>query len=170
VNFGLRLVDDLEELREVGLRVRFHLGLGEARTRLVAAAGIADERGVGADDEDHLVAQLLELPELSEPDGVPQVDVGRRGIEPLLHAERGLRRERALQLLHQLGLGNQLLDARADDRELARRLGAQDRFVVHGRRTLATLPRARKSRLTPRRTEPSVRFVPALGPRAKDLP
>src|SRR6185436_15952961 len=146
-DLGALAIDDLEELVEVGLRVRAHFFLGQARARLVSPARVADERRVGADDEHDLVSQLLELTEFSKSDRVTQVDVGRRGVETLFHAERDLRPKRTLELLDQFRLGDEFLDARSNDRELPLDLLRVRtwRDGIHESRTLSTLSRARKA-------------------------
>src|SRR5438093_5773169 len=123
-HLGLRLVDDLEELIEIGLRVRMDLRFGERGPGLRAAAGIPHERGVAAHDQDHLMPELLELTELSQSDRVTEMNVGSRGIESLLHAKRLLRCDRALELPDELLLGNQLFDSGANHLELPLDLGA----------------------------------------------
>ena len=55
--------EDLADLRDVGLGVGVDLFAGEQRAGLVAAGRVADAGGVVADDEDGLVAPLLELPD-----------------------------------------------------------------------------------------------------------
>jgi hypothetical protein len=69
-------VQDQRGLLEVGLGVGLDLLTGQRRPRGVAAGRIADQRGEVANQEDHLVAQVLELPHLVEHDGVAQVQVG----------------------------------------------------------------------------------------------
>ena len=54
----------------------------------VAAGRIADQAGHVADQEDHGVAQILEVLHLAEQDGVAQVQIGRGGIEAGLDAQR----------------------------------------------------------------------------------
>ena len=49
------------------------------------AARIADETGEVADQEDDFVAKILELAQLVDEDGVPEMQVGRRRIEARLH-------------------------------------------------------------------------------------
>ena len=58
-----------------------------------AARRVADPGGVVADDQDRLVAQVLELPHLAEHDGVAEVDVGAVGSRPsLIRSGRSSRR------------------------------------------------------------------------------
>ena len=97
----------LEGLLLVGARVGVDLLARQHRPRRRAAARIADARGVVADDQDHAVAEVLELAQLLQHDGVAEVDVRRRrveaelgpqlaalalgGLQPALEAARGQR-------------------------------------------------------------------------------
>ena len=67
--------------------LRVDLLAREQRPGRRAAARVADPRGEVADDEDHLVAEVLELAQLLQDDGVAEVDVGRRRVEAELHAQ-----------------------------------------------------------------------------------
>ena len=107
-------VEDLERLIDVGLGVRLDLLGRELRARGVAPRGVADERGAVADDERDPVSQVLELPELAQRDGMPQVDVGSRGV----HAQLDVQGLAALQLLEQGGFGHDLRRAGFDDVQL----------------------------------------------------
>ena len=60
----------------------------EAGARLAAARRVADARRVVADDEHRDVPGVLELAQLVEDDGVAEVDVGRRGVDAELDAQR----------------------------------------------------------------------------------
>ena len=86
-DLGLLGVEDLEGLLEVGLGVLLDLLLGEDGARLGLAGGVADARGVVADDEDGLVAELLELAELVEDDHVAEGQVGSGRVDAELHAQ-----------------------------------------------------------------------------------
>ena len=81
VDKGFLWVQNLEDLAlvsgGVGLDLCFREGQG-----LTLARGIADETGEIADEEDHLVAQVLEVLELLDEHRVPQVQVRGGGIEP----------------------------------------------------------------------------------------
>ena len=83
-----RHVDDLAELRAVGVRVRANLVAGERLARLRPPRGVTDHAGEIADDHDHLMAQLLEIAQFGQHDGVPQVQVGRRRVEAQLDLQR----------------------------------------------------------------------------------
>ena len=87
VDAGSLTVEDLEHLRLVGAGVRLDLFTGECRAGHVAAGGIADQRGEVPDEEGHLVAEVLEAAHLGEQHRVPEVQVGRRGIESRLHPQ-----------------------------------------------------------------------------------
>src|SRR3546814_7407534 len=57
-------VEHLEHLVGVGARVGLHVLAGERLAGGVLAAGVANHSGEIADQEDHLVAEVLELPHL----------------------------------------------------------------------------------------------------------
>ena len=127
---GLLRVEDLERLLAVGLRVLQDLLARQRRPRLVLAGGIADHAREVADEELHPVAELLEVAQLVDHHGVPEVQVGRRGIEPELDAQRRAARE----LLRELLLDDQLLGTALDERE---RLGHRGLLgLTHGRSLL----------------------------------
>ena len=88
-DFGLVAIENLEDLRLVGLGVGVDLLAGERRARGDAARGIADEAGEVADEEDDGVAHVLKVLELANEDGVAEVQVGRGRIEPVF-TRRGL--------------------------------------------------------------------------------
>ena len=104
--------------REVVAGVGLDLLLGQPGAGLVAAGGVADERGVVADDDDGRVAEVLELPQLAQRDGVAEVDVDAGRVDAVLDAERAVLADRALELLEELVLGDDLLDPAAEDLEL----------------------------------------------------
>ncbi len=68
--------------------VGLDLGLAEHRAQGRAARGIAHARGVVADDQHHQVPGVLELAQLAQHHSVAEVDVGRRGVDAELHAQR----------------------------------------------------------------------------------
>ena len=84
-HLGLVAVEDLEDLRLVGLGVLVDLLARERRPRGRAARGIADEPGEVADEEDDGVAHVLKVLQLAHQHGVAQVQVGRGRIEAGLH-------------------------------------------------------------------------------------
>ena len=108
---GPGAVDDLEELREVRLGVLEYLRLREHGPGGRPAAGIADLRRPVAHDDDDLVAELLELPQLAQADGVPHVQVGSARVEAHLEAER----PSAVQQLDELGLDDDLGDPSTEE-------------------------------------------------------
>ena len=77
-------VDDLEELREVGLGVLYDLLVGQHWPRGGPARRVADLRCPIAHDYHDGVAEVLELSKLSQADRVSQVNVRGAGIEPHL--------------------------------------------------------------------------------------
>jgi hypothetical protein len=85
-NLSLLAVQDLEDLRFVGLGVRVDLRTGHRRTRRVASTGVADESGHVADQEDHGVAEILKVLHLAQQHSVAKVEVWRGGIESRLDA------------------------------------------------------------------------------------
>src|SRR5439155_21087659 len=82
-------------------------------------ARVTDERREIADDEDCVMPEILELPELRQCDRVAEVDVGRRRIHPQLHAQRSTLAQPGDELL----LGRDLDDATPQGGKLG--LGAQ---------------------------------------------
>src|SRR5690606_23145149 len=94
------------------------LVVGERRARLALARGVADGRREVADDEDGAVAEVLELPELPEHDGVAEVEVRPRGVDAELDRERAARLGRALQLLGEGVFGEDLRRPAADPAQL----------------------------------------------------
>src|SRR5262249_45817667 len=91
-------VQDRESLLLVGLGVAIDLLPREHGPRRGATARIADSGGVVADDQDDGVPEVLELAELPENHGVPEVDVGRGGVDPELDAQAPAERQLALEL------------------------------------------------------------------------
>ena len=92
-------VQDLEYLVPVALRVGEDLLARERRPGLVLPRGVADHAGEVPDQELHLVAQLLEMPQLVDHHGVPQVEVGGRRVEPELDPQLAPARQLPGQLL-----------------------------------------------------------------------
>ena len=99
-------VHQLEKLGHVGLCVLKHLVGAQHVSRLGLATGVADLCGPIADDQHELVSKLLELAELSQSDGVTEVDIGRARIEPHLEAQAFA----GVQELDELGLYDGLRD------------------------------------------------------------
>ena len=92
-DLGLLAVEDHEHLVGVGLRVRLDLLARQRRPRHVAAGRVADQAGEVADQEDDVVAEVLQLAQLVELHGVAEVQVGPRRVEALLDAQRLAARE-----------------------------------------------------------------------------
>ena len=103
---------------QVIARVSFHLLGREARPGLVAAARIADQGGVIADDQHRLVAELLKKAQLAQWHGMAEVNINPRWINAILDAERLAGLYAALQFLAQLGLRNNLVNAAANHGDL----------------------------------------------------
>ncbi len=80
-------VEDFAGLGEVGFGVLFDLLGGEDGAGFLFAGGVADHGGGVADDEDGLVAEVLELAHFAEDDGVAEVEVGGGGVHAELDAE-----------------------------------------------------------------------------------
>ena len=114
----LRRVEDLEDLRLVGLGVAVDLLLRQRRPRLRPAGRIADQRGERAHDVDHPMAEILEVLHLANEHGVPQVQIGRGRIEADLHDERRPARREPLELGLQLARTNDVDTAFGEIREL----------------------------------------------------
>ena len=87
-DLGFVGVQDFEDLRLISLGVAIDIGAGHRRARDVAAGGIADHAGSIADQKNDRVAQILKVLHLAQQHGVAQVQIGRRGIEAGLHAQR----------------------------------------------------------------------------------
>ena len=83
--------EHLARLFHVRARVRLDLLPGEHRPRRGAPARVPHARGVIADDQDDFMAEVLELPELRKEDGVAEMDVRARRIEPGFDFKRSFR-------------------------------------------------------------------------------
>ncbi|MNO92590.1 hypothetical protein D3C76_841710 [compost metagenome] len=102
-HLGLGRVENLENLGLVGLGIFEHLLAGQRRTRCALAAWITDHPGEVANQEDHLVTKLLELAQLVDQHGVPQVQIRGSRVEACLDPQRLA----TLELFDQLGLDQQ---------------------------------------------------------------
>jgi hypothetical protein len=87
-HLGSSHVQDFPQLRLVRLGIVPDLVPRERPARLGAARRVADHPGEVADDDDDLVAQLLEVAQLLQHHGVAEVQVGRRRVEPELDLQR----------------------------------------------------------------------------------
>ena len=96
----LLFVEDLEDLLGIGLRVGLDLFLGQGLARHVLAGGVADHAGEIADQEGHLVAQVLELAHLVDDHRVANVQVGRGRVEADLDPQGAAGFHPLLQVLH----------------------------------------------------------------------
>ena len=145
-HFGGSGVDDLADLDEVLLGVGFDLFRREAGARLVAAAGVADEGGVVADDEDGLVAEFLEQAQLAQRDGMAEMDVDAGGVDAVLDAQRLAGLDAAFELAAQVGFRRDLLGAAADQFQL---------FIdgLHGARSLSFAAGAGQASVGPGRRQ-----------------
>src|SRR5262249_38267756 len=96
-----------------------------------------DEGRVVADDEDRLVAELLELAQFPQRNGVAEMHVHAGRVNAELDAQRLIRGDAALELFRELVEAFDLLDAAANDAELFLK---RSHLVP---RVMAELPRAR---------------------------
>ena len=113
-DLGLLGVEHLHGLLDVGLGVGLDLLLGEGRAGGVTAGRVADEGGAVADDEGHVVAQVLELAHLAQGHGVAEVQVGGGGV----HAQLDVEGRALLELLLELVERHDLHRAGGDHLEL----------------------------------------------------
>ena len=81
-------IENLVDLRLVGLGIRRNLVFGQRRPRGVLARRITDHSSEIADQKNDVVAELLKLSHLVQQHRVPEMKIGRRGIEPCLDLER----------------------------------------------------------------------------------
>ena len=88
--------------------MRVDLLLGEPGPGRRLARRVADLRGEVADDQHGDVAEVLEQAQPAQHDREPEVDVGGGRVDAELHAQR----RAALELLAQLGLGDDVDRAR----------------------------------------------------------
>src|SRR5262249_27269214 len=63
---GSGRIENLESLLAICLRVKRHFFVGKVRTRRRAAAWVADHPGKIADDQNGLMPEVLELPQLAQ--------------------------------------------------------------------------------------------------------
>jgi hypothetical protein len=108
------LVEDAERLLDVRPRVRVDLLGRQGRPRGVAAGRVADECREVADDEHDRVPEILELAQFAKRDGVAEVQVGGRGIDTELRAQRPPDAKFAQQIL----FGHESGDAASDNMKL----------------------------------------------------
>jgi hypothetical protein len=84
---GLLRIQDVEDLLLVGPGVLQHLLPGERLAGGALAGGVPDHPGEVTDQEQDLVAEVLELAELVDQDRVAEVEVGRGRVESRLHPQ-----------------------------------------------------------------------------------
>src|SRR5262249_44406219 len=101
--------ENLADLRDIGVGVPVDRGAVLLWTKLVAAGGVTDRRGVVTDDQDRLVAPVLELPHDPERHGVAERHVGRGRVHAELDAQRCAGLRALLELLAQVVLGEDAL-------------------------------------------------------------
>ena len=87
-NLGSGWVEHAAGLLVVGFGVGLDLFSCQRRARAVAAAGVANQAGEVANQEDHGMPQILQLPHLVQHHGMAQMNIGRGGIQPQLDAQR----------------------------------------------------------------------------------
>jgi len=104
-------VEDFAGLLEVGFCVLLDFLGREDGPCCVLAGWVADSGGVVADDEDGLVAEVLELAHFAQDDGVAEVDIGAGGVQTELNTQLAVFLGGIGELLGQLGLGEDLYRA-----------------------------------------------------------
>jgi hypothetical protein len=119
-DLGFLGVEDLEDLGLVGAGVRLDFLFAQRLTGHVLAGRIADHAGEVADQEHHVVAEILELAQLVDEDRVAQVQIWGRGVEAGLHPQRPARG----QALLQLAIQQDLLGSASDLVQGLHRIGA----------------------------------------------
>jgi hypothetical protein len=85
---------------------------------IASTRGIPDESREVTDHEDDPVAKILEGAQLLDRDRMPDVQIGSGRIEPLLHDQGNVGRDRALELLEQFVLGDDFRHSVPDSIEL----------------------------------------------------
>src|SRR5207247_8830156 len=124
-------VQDFEDLPLVRLGVLPYLLLRQRLAGLRDAGRVTDHAGEIADEEDHLMAKVLEVLQLVDEDGVPEMEVRRGVIDAGLAAERPPLFERRRVLVLEL--------PRVDDLDgPARDEGALPLHFVHGASAVLT--------------------------------
>lgn len=99
VHFRLFGIEDFEDLRFVGFGVAIDVFAGERGAGEVATGRVADEAGHVADQEDDLMAEVLEVLHLPEQYGMAQMKIGGGGVEPSLHTQRAAQFEPLSEIL-----------------------------------------------------------------------
>ena len=91
--FCARRIENLERLLAISCRVCHHFLMRQMRPRNGAAARVADHSGEIADDENRLVTEILKLPQFSQNNRVPKMNIGCRRIDPEFDPQRPAERE-----------------------------------------------------------------------------
>ena len=86
-DLGLFGIEDLENLLAVGLGIALDLFAGKRRPGDVTSGRVADAAGAIPNDEEHGVAEILEVLHLADQNRVAEMEVGRGGIEPDFDAQ-----------------------------------------------------------------------------------
>ena len=118
VDLSLVEIDQTPDLVEIIAGVGRDLVFGQLGAGLIAAGGIADQRGVVADDDHGGVAQVLELAELAQGDSVPEVHIDAGGVDTVLDAHGAFLADGSLEFLDEFGFGHDCLDTTLQNREL----------------------------------------------------
>lgn len=112
--FGLGRVEDLEDLGLVRLRILQNLLARQGRTGNTFPTGVTNHPSEVADEEDHLMPQVLELAQLINKHGMAKMQIGSGRVEAGLDPQ-GLA---TLQLGHQFRLYQDLVCTALDQRQL----------------------------------------------------
>ncbi|MND82204.1 hypothetical protein D3C80_740270 [compost metagenome] len=111
-DFSSGRVENLEDLRFIGLGIFEDLLASQRRTRCALAAWITDQPREVTNQEDDLMPQLLELAQLINKHCMTQVQVRRRRVKASLDAQRLA----TLELLDQFGFDQYLFRTTLDQR------------------------------------------------------
>ncbi len=111
-HLGLGRIQNLEDLCFIGLGVVEHLLARKRGTGSTLAARIANHAGEVADQENHLMPEILELAQLVNKHRVSKVQVGRGWIKTGLDAKW----LPTLELCDQLGLDQEFICTTLDQR------------------------------------------------------
>src|SRR5205085_4808750 len=88
-----RWVENLERLLAIGFGIGHHLLMSQMRPGDRSTARIANHSGEITDDENGLVPGVLKLAQFAQNNGVAEVDVRGRRINPKFYSERPAKRE-----------------------------------------------------------------------------
>src|SRR2546422_1049118 len=142
INAGPLGIQDFVNLALVGLGVLPHFFLRQRLAGLRDAGRVPDHAREIADEEDHLMAQVLEVLQLMDEDGVSEMEIRRGGVEASLDAERPPVFERLRELVSEFLRGDDL-DGPARDE------GKLPLHFVHGASLVTTSGRKRSIRFAP---------------------